>query len=578
MATVISDNITSPLGFTTEQTYKSVCEGKSGLAHYPCEDGKGGWNDLPFPVEASLFKEEQWDKIMVDGFSKFESLVLHSVKAAISTLTFDKERAILILSSTKGDIEQLEKDEDMPSLADAAKKVSLTIGIENDPIVVCNACISGVSAIILGQRLVDCGNYTHVIVCGADVQGRFIVSGFQSLKALSDEPCRPFDIERLGLNLGEAAATIVLSREMDFPKGWKVDKGAVCNDAYHISAPHPKGLGAGLALGKVKDADEPISVIGVHGTATMYNDQMESKAIEMAELQDVPLSALKGYFGHTMGAAGVLETIIMMRALEDGVILPSKGFEICGVSGKVKMSDKQMAVKGNTFVKMLSGFGGCNGAVRVSDRTLPQIIVNDILVKQSHSVKITQEEIVIDGERLDLESRGKEMLTEVYKTKIGDYPKFYKMDMLSRLAFVASELLIESEGQRVINNYQLTINMPNTPHLTPNTQRAVVLFNHSSSIIADCQYVKSIDKDDFYPSPAAFVYTLPNITTGEIALRNGYHGETSFYLLAERNEKLMQRVIKSTFIDRDIKSVIGGWIDCPSEDKFECEINIFEKV
>ena len=567
MATVISDNITSPLGLTTEQTYKAVREGKSGLSHYPCENGEGGWNDLPFPIEASLFSKEQWDKILVEGFSKFESLVLHSVKAAISTLIFNKERAILILSSTKGDIELLEKGEEMPSLADAAKKVSLAIGIENDPIVVCNACISGVSAIILGQRLVDCGNYTHVIVCGADVQSRFIVSGFQSLKALSDEPCKPFDIERLGLNLGEAAATIVLSREIDFPKGWKVDKGAVCNDAYHISAPHPKGLGAGMALSKMKDADAPISVIGVHGTATMYNDQMESKAIEMAELQSVPLSALKGYFGHTIGAAGVLETILVMKALEDDVILPSKGFETCGVSGKVKMSDKLMTAEGHTFVKMLSGFGGCNGAIRVSDSSLPMIIVNDILVRQSHSVKITQDEIVVDGNRLDVKSHGKEMLTEVYKTKIGDYPKFYKMDMLSRLAFVASELLIESEDQKTLNSNPST----------QNSDRAVVLFNHSSSIIADRQYVKSIEKDDFFPSPAAFVYTLPNITTGEIALRNGYHGETSFYLLAERNEKLMQRVIKSTFIDRDIKSAIGGWIDCPSEDKFECEISIFSR-
>ena len=567
MATIISDNITSPLGLTTEQTYKAVCQGKSGLSHYPCENGEGGWNDLPFPIEASLFNKEQWDKIMVDGFSKFESLVLHSVKAAISTLIFNKERAILILSSTKGDIELLEKGEDMPSLADAAKKVSMAIGIENDPIVVCNACISGVSAIILGQRLVDCGNYSNVIVCGADVQSRFIVSGFQALKALSEEPCRPFDIERLGLNLGEAAATIVLSSEMNSPKGWKVDKGAVCNDAYHISAPHPKGLGAGMALCKMKDADNPISVIGVHGTATMYNDQMESKAIEMAELQDVPLSALKGYFGHTMGAAGVLETIIMMRALEDDVILPSKGYETCGVSGKVKMSDKSVMVHGNTFVKMLSGFGGCNGAVRVSDRFLPMIIVNDVLVSQTHSVRITLDEIIVDGNRLDVKSHGKEMLTEVYKTKIGDYPKFYKMDMLSRLAFVASELLIESEDQRTLNSNPST----------QNSDRAVVLFNHSSSIIADRQYVKSIEKDDFFPSPAAFVYTLPNITTGEIALRNGYHGETSFYLLAERNEKLMQRVIKSTFIDRDIKSVIGGWIDCPSEDKFECDIRIYVK-
>ena len=561
MATVISDNITSPLGLTTEHTYKAVCEGKSGLKHYPCENGEGGWNDLPFPIEASLFNKEQWDKIMVDGFSKFESLVLHSVKAAISTLIFNKERAILILSSTKGDIELLEKGEDMSSLADAAKKVSMAIGIENDPIVVCNACISGVSAIILGQRLVDCGNYSNVIVCGADVQSRFIVSGFQALKALSEEPCRPFDIERLGLNLGEAAATIVLSSEMNSPKGWKIDKGAICNDAYHISAPHPKGLGAGMALRKMKDADNPISVIGVHGTATMYNDQMESKAIEMAELQDVPLSALKGYFGHTMGAAGVLETIITMRALEDGLILPSKGFETCGVSGKVKISDKSVMVHGNTFVKMLSGFGGCNGAVRVSDRFLPVIIVNDIFVSQTHSVRITQDEIVVDGNRLDVKSHGKEMLTEVYKTKIGNYPKFYKMDMLSRLAFVASELLIGCDEE-------------NDDH---NNDRAVVLFNHSSSIIADRQYVKSIEIDDFFPSPAAFVYTLPNITTGEIALRNGYHGETSFYILVERNEKLMQRVIKSTFIDRDIKSVIGGWIDCPSEDKFECDIRIYVK-
>lgn len=561
MATVISDNITSPLGLTTEQTYKAVRQGKSGLSHYPCENGEGGWNDLPFPIEASLFNKEQWDKILVDGFSKFESLVLHSVKAAISTLIFNKECAILILSSTKGDIELLEKGEDMPSLADAAKKVSMAIGIENDPIVVCNACISGVSAIILGQRLVDCGNYSNVIVCGADVQSRFIVSGFQALKALSEEPCRPFDIERLGLNLGEAAATIVLSSEMNSPKGWKIDKGAICNDAYHISAPHPKGLGAGMALRKMKDADNPISVIGVHGTATMYNDQMESKAIEMAELQDVPLSALKGYFGHTMGAAGVLETIITMRALEDGLILPSKGFETCGVSGKVKMSDKSVMVHGNTFVKMLSGFGGCNGAVRVSDRFLPVIIVNDILVEQSHSVRITQNEVIIDDERLDLKSRGKDMLTEVYKTKIGNYPRFYKMDMLSRLAFVASELLIGCDEE-------------NDDH---SNDRAVVLFNHSSSIIADRQYVKSIEIDDFFPSPAAFVYTLPNITTGEIALRNGYHGETSFYILAERNEKLMQRVIKSTFIDRDIKSVIGGWIDCPSEDKFECDIRIYVK-
>ncbi len=134
---------------------------------------------------------------------------------------------------------------------------------------------------------------------------------------------------------------------------------------------------------------------------------------------------------------------------------------------------------------------------------------------------------------------------------------------------------LADENNVILTEY--TSSSLNSNPSTLNSSRAVVLFNHSSSIIADRQYVKSIKKDDFFPSPAAFVYTLPNITTGEIALRNGYHGETSFYLLAERNEKLMQMVIKSTFIDHDIKSVIGGWIDCPSEDEFECEISIFCK-
>ena len=561
----IADNIVSPLGKTTEQNYQAVKQGETALSYHTTK-----W-DIPEPFTASVFSEAQNQEMAVAGLTRFESMVVCSVRQALAETAFDiaAKNVVFILSTTKANVELLgsaEAQSDVLHPGESAARIAKAVGVTTSPIVVCNACISGVSAIILGQRLVDCGNYTHAIVCGADVQSRFIVSGFQSLKALSDEPCRPFDIERLGLNLGEAAATIVLSREFDFPNGWKVDKGAVCNDAYHISAPHPKGLGAGLALRKMKDADNPIFVIGVHGTATMYNDQMESKAIEEAELQDVPLSALKGYFGHTMGAAGVLETIIMMRALEDGVILPSKGYDTCGVSGKVKMSGKLMTAEGNTFVKMLSGFGGCNGAVRVSDRSLPMTIVNDILVSQTHSVSITQDEIIVDGNRLDVKSHGKEMLTEVYKTKIGDYPKFYKMDMLSRLAFVASELLIESEGQRAKGK---------SLKAKVESQRAVVLFNHSSSIIADRQYMKSIEKDDFFPSPAAFVYTLPNITTGEIALRNGYHGETSFYLLAERNDELMQRVIKSTFIDREIKSIIGGWIDCPSEDKFECEIKIF---
>ena len=107
-------------------------------------------------------------------------------------------------------------------------------------------------------------------------------------------------------------------------------------------------------------------------------------------------------------------------------------------------------------------------------------------------------------------------MTAIYKQYIDDYPKFYKMDSLSRLGFVATELLLNAEGQRKD---------------IPTEDRAVILFNRSSSIMADKKYLVSIkDPEDYFPSPSVFVYTLPNIVTGEIAMRNLYHGETSFYI------------------------------------------------
>lgn len=561
MATIISTNITSPLGFTTEENYQAVREGKSGLNHYSCENG--GWRGLPFDIEASLFSDSQWEHLNADGYSRFESLVLHSVRDAMSKIIINKQKTIFILSSTKGDVELLDEGKDVPSLGDIARKISAAVGIETEPVAVCNACISGVSALILAQRLIDCGSYSHAVVCGADVLSRFIVSGFQSFKALSSEPCRPFDIERLGLNLGEAAATVVLSRETS-AETWTIDNGVMCNDAYHISAPHPKGEGAYRVLKYLKaHLKEELAEIGVHGTATMYNDQMESMAITRAELQNVPLSALKGYFGHTMGAAGVLETILTARALDDGIILPSKGYDTRGVSGKVKLYDAPVATDKSCFIKMLSGFGGCNGAVSVRQKDMPGIICNDVKLSRKHGVYVYEKGAELDGQTLDEADGfiGKDVLTEVYKKRIGDYPKFYKMDMLSKLAFVATELLIQSEHSEADHS----------------EDRAIVLFNHSSSILADKHYEKSISNNEgFFPSPAAFVYTLPNITTGEVAIRHGYHGETSFYVLPCKDEHLMSEIIKATFCDTRIKSIICGWIDCESENEFECELSIYQ--
>lgn len=179
-----------------------------------------------------------------------------------------------------------------------------------------------------------------------------------------------------------------------------------------------------------------------------------------------------------------------------------------------------------------------------------------------HEVYITPDKVLVDGKALTHQESGSALLTELYRTYIGDYPKFFKMDTLSKLGFVASELLLQAEGK---------------PRFEPCEDRAVVFFNRAASLQADTAYQATIqDPRNFFPSPAAFVYTLPNIVTGEIAIRNKYYGETSFIVMEEPDEVLMMRQIRNAFQDPMTKSVLGGWLDCIDEEHFEARIWIFE--
>jgi 3-oxoacyl-[acyl-carrier-protein] synthase-1 len=197
---------------------------------------------------------------------------------------------------------------------------------------------------------------------------RFIISGFQSFKALSQCNCRPFDAQRDGLNIGEAAATIILTnkKESDLQAGDVVfSAGAIRNDANHISGPSRTGEGAYLALRSVCDGIDTgeLAFINAHGTATPYNDEMEAIAITRAGLQHVPVNSLKGYFGHTLGCAGVLESVISTRSLKDGTVLKMYGFETSGVSHPLQLVAQTQATTRNRCINMLSGFGGCNAAL-----------------------------------------------------------------------------------------------------------------------------------------------------------------------------------------------------------------------
>ena len=372
MIVCAAHHIISPLGRTSAENYAAVKAGRSMLRRY-----EGLWG-LPEPFVASLMDREETEQYFTEiehkeQYTFFEKMIIFSALKALAETDLDpaSDRVQFILSTTKGNVFLLDQREtgfpkERVLLGMAARQMTDYFRNPNTPLVVSNACISGVCAQIEAMRNLESGDYDAVVVVGCDVQSAFIVSGFQSFKALSAEPCKPFDAQRAGLNLGDAAATLVYIRKDQVDENdWVACRGAIRNDANHISGPSRTGEGSYRALKAVLGDLNPdqLAFINAHGTATLYNDEMESVAIERAGLSQVPVNGLKGCYGHTMGAAGILETILSMQAVEDHNILATKGYETMGVSHPLVLSNKNQATPKRAFIKLLSGFGGCNAAL-----------------------------------------------------------------------------------------------------------------------------------------------------------------------------------------------------------------------
>jgi 3-oxoacyl-[acyl-carrier-protein] synthase-1 len=367
---IAADNIFSPIGVTTAENFARLKKGVSGIK---LQDNKAIADE---PFYAALFDQDQQFGNAV--YTKFEQLVIASITDALATceVKADDKKTILIISTTKGNISLLETETNDPGLKEkialhtSAKLVSKHFGFVNQPLVVSNACISGIMAILTGMRLIRSGQYENAVIAGADVISKFVLSGFQSFQAISPEPCKPFDANRTGITLGEGAATVVLSANSRYAGNIKVLSGAVSNDANHISAPSRTGEELGQAINKtLKDAGiaaAAINFISAHGTATSYNDEMEAKALTFAKLQSTPVNSLKGYYGHTLGAAGLVESIVSLQSLKENIVLPTIGFSTMGVSNPLNICTDLFPGNYTNCLKTASGFGGCNAAVLFS--------------------------------------------------------------------------------------------------------------------------------------------------------------------------------------------------------------------
>lgn len=364
----VSDAVICPLGFDSDTVFKAVCAGETGLQPHAYGEAQAFMAARLSPEQEEMLKTAVPEAI----YSKFEKMCILAIQKALSSTKLDIQapETVVILSTTKGNIEWINQEDkkNLLPLHAAAGRIAAFFGNPNPVQCVSVACISGVSAQIMAKRLLDQGMYRHAVVVGCDLVSDFVLAGFNSFQALSNELCKPFDAERKGLNLGEAAACMLLSTDPELSAQTAVlAGGAISNDANHLSGPSKTGAELGIAisnsLAEAKLSTADIGLISAHGTATNYNDEMEAKAIGLSGLEAVPVNSLKSYFGHTLGASGLLESIISLKAMQEGVLLPVLQFRQSNTSVPINVISKKEQKTIPHFVKTAAGFGGCNAAL-----------------------------------------------------------------------------------------------------------------------------------------------------------------------------------------------------------------------
>ncbi|SHK12685.1 3-oxoacyl-[acyl-carrier-protein] synthase-1 [Reichenbachiella agariperforans] len=359
MSFIAAPHIISPLGNSVHENFERALVGQSALRLH--SDHPFAPVDIPFGIITDHERSEGWTKL--------ESLCLQSCQQSLAQLKDTSGKWLLIFCTTKGDIDRLASglsEEVKPQYL--VQKVAKELPIDIDTEVVSNACISGLLGVIMAHDYVSTGVYDHVLVLGGDLFSDFTYKGFESFMALSAQACKPFDANRDGLSLGEAVVSVVVSdkKEIFSQVDCQVLGGASANDANHISGPSRTGEGLYRSIQKTWKqtglSAEEVDAVSAHGTATRYNDDMESIAFHRAGLAAKPINSMKGYFGHTLGAAGLLELVMSMESMRAGIFLSSLGCEAPGTTEEINVVTENTPMEIHTLLKTTSGFGGCNAA------------------------------------------------------------------------------------------------------------------------------------------------------------------------------------------------------------------------
>lgn len=375
---------TSSIGRGLDQTLSALQERRSGLA--PCTfdtvDLKtfvgevAGLDDVKLPGHLSQYdcrnNRLAWLGLLQDGFAD-------AVLAAIKK--YGRQRIGVFLGTSTSGILQTElayrhRDPETGALPSdfiyrtthntysVADFVRSSFDLSGPAVAVSSACSSSAKAFSSARRMMEAGLIDAALVGGVDSLCLTTLYGFNSLELLSEQPCRPYDAERNGLSIGEAAAFALLEKAPQGRDDVMLLGIGESSDAYHMSSPHPEGLGAKIAMqdalkmAGLKPSD--IDYINLHGTATPSNDAAEGMAVQAIFGQDTPCSSTKGATGHTLGAAGGIEAVISVLSLQHG-LLPG-GLNTRQIDPELKL-DYLLQNREQKIKRVLSnsfGFGGTN--------------------------------------------------------------------------------------------------------------------------------------------------------------------------------------------------------------------------
>jgi len=369
-AVVVSCDMITAYGLGTDVCWGGILSGKTAISKLNRFNTRASQSDYAATIKG--LKYLQRDSLVMQMFK------LLFKKGAVSI----PEDAKLVLATTKGEIDLLEKnffhgkgDASKSNPHFLLKKVSALIGIKDRGMIISAACASSSAALATAASMIRRGHTDCVLAVACDSVTEFVFSGFSSLMALDKFNARPFDKERNGLSLGEAAGYVLLMSESRVKKEKKKIIGEIAgwglsDDANHMTGPSRTSDGLILAIQKaLKSAcigEGDIGFISAHGTGTVYNDEMELRAFHAIFKRKRPVYSIKGAIGHTMGAAGLVETIIALRALKEKTVPPTVNLKVADDDAQGWASSRQRELSKNKMALITNaGFSGVNTALVV---------------------------------------------------------------------------------------------------------------------------------------------------------------------------------------------------------------------